>query len=556
MSFFARLSEFAAGREERRRVVRRIAGWGGTALACVLVLFALLAPNDIDRLTPMAFLRVPVEGLLGVVLILVLPTRARRSVAVLAGVGLGSLTVVKIMDMGFDAVLHRPFDLVLDWPLLGPAVGYLDVTAGRGGAIAAVVGAVVLTFALLILTTVSALRLTRLVARHRLAATRAVAVLAVVWITAAIPGMRIDPETPIASGSATAFALDHARQVRAGLLDQDKFAEEAVVDRFRDTPGTQLLTALRGKDVIVAFVESYGRDAVEDPEMATQVGAVLDAGTRRLGDAGYGSRSAFLTSPTTGGGSWLAQATLLSGLWIDNQQRYRTLVASDRLTLAGAFQRADWRSVGVVPGITHTWPEGAFFGYQSIRAAADLGYHGPRFSWATMPDQFTLSAFEQSERAHTDHEPVMAVIPLVSSHAPWTPTPALIDWDDVGDGSIFKTMHTGDRPAEAIFGGDPTQIRADYRRSIEYSLNTLVSYVETYGDDDLVLVFLGDHQPAKVVTGDGATWDVPITIVTRDRQVLDRVSTWNWDGGLKPGSRAPVWPMNTFRDRFLTAFGP
>lgn len=534
--------------------LRRFAGWAGTALACLLVLFALLAPGDVDRLSPMAFLRVPVEALVGVVLILVLPARARRGVAVVVGVGLGLLTVVKIMDMGFDAVLHRPFDLVLDWPLLEPAVGYLDVTVGRGGAIAAVVGAVVLALTLLVLTTFAALRLSRLVAQHRLGAARSVAVLAVVWITLAIPGARIAPDMSIASGSATGFALDHARQVRAGLLDQGKFAEEAKADRFRDTPGAQLLTALRGKDVVFAFVESYGRDAVEDPEMAPRVGAVLDAGTRRLADAGYGSRSAFLTSPTTGGGSWLAQATFLSGLWIDNQQRYRTLVASDRLTIPAAFQRAEWRSVGVVPGITHTWPEGAFFGYQSIRAAADLGYQGPRFSWATMPDQYTLAAFQRSERAHP--EPVMAVIPLVSSHAPWTPIPTLIDWDDVGDGSVYQAMHTGDTPAEAIFGGDPTKIRADYRRAIEYSLDTLVSYVETYGDDDLVLVFLGDHQPAKIVTGENATWDVPITIVTRDARVLDRVSTWDWDEGLKPGARAPVWPMDTFRDRFLSTFGP
>ena len=61
---------------------------------------------------------------------------------------------------------------------------------------------------------------------------------------------------------------------------------EAAVDAFRDTPGDQLLTGLRGKDVVLAFVESYGRSAVEDPEFAPQVGAVLDAGNRRLRAAG------------------------------------------------------------------------------------------------------------------------------------------------------------------------------------------------------------------------------------------------------------------------------
>jgi hypothetical protein len=80
--------------------------------------------------------------------------------------------------------------------------------------------------------------------------------------------------------------------------------------------------------------------------------------------------------------------------------------------------------------------------------------------------------------------------------------------------------------------------------------------VETYGDDNLVLIFLGDHQPSPIVTGLGASRDVPITIVTRDRSVLDRIAPWSWQEGLKPNAQAPVWRMDAFRDRFLTAFGP
>jgi hypothetical protein len=71
-----------------------------------------------------------------------------------------------------------------------------------------------------------------------------------------------------------------------------------------------------------------------------------------------------------------------------------------------------------------------------------------------------------------------------------------------------------------------------------------------------VVIFLGDHQPSPIVTGYGASHDVPISIVTRDRSVLDRISSWGWQDGVKPGSQAPVWRMDAFRDRFLTAFGP
>ena len=58
--------------------------------------------------------------------------------------------------------------------------------------------------------------------------------------------------------------------------------------------------------------------------------------------------------------------------------------------------------------------------------------------------------------------------------------------------------------------------------------------MEHYGDDDLVLVLLGDHQPANIVSGQDADHDVPITVVTRDRSVLDRISGWGWQGGHEP----------------------
>ncbi|XVS65601.1 sulfatase-like hydrolase/transferase [Actinosynnema sp. CA-299493] len=522
--------------DARRRAV--------TTLAAVLVLLALLMPGDVGSLTPATFLRLPVEALLGVVLVLVLPDRARRVAAPLGGAVLGLLVVVKALDIGFDAVLHRPFDLVLDWPLLEPAVGYVDVTAGRFAAVAAIVAAVLLTGVIVVLMARSVARLSAVVGRHRPVVARVVAVLTAASITLA---------APVVSHSTAAFVHDQAQRVQAGFRDRAEFAAESAVDPFAGAAAEEVLTSLRGKDVVVAFVESYGRAAVEHPDIAPHVDPVLGAGARRLADAGYGSRSAYLTSPTAGGGSWLAQATLLSGLWIDNQQRYRTLLAGDRLTLGGAFRRAGWRSVGVMPGITRAWPEGDFFDYDRIYAFDDLDYRGPRFGYATTPDEFTMSRFQQFERA-AGHAPVMAAIPLLSSHAPWSPAPTAVGWADIGDGSVFHSMPSGEAPAEDMFGRDPVLVRSDYARTVEYSITTLVSYVETYGDDDLVLVFLGDHQPAPLVTGPDAGRDVPITIVTRDRAVLDRTDGWGWTDGLKPGPQAPVRPMDTFRDQFLTTF--
>ena len=139
------------------------------------------------------------------------------------------------------------------------------------------------------------------------------ATLAALWITCAATGVRAVPPYPVASASSTTKIIGEVSAVREGLVDQDRFAVELAQDPFRTVAADQLLTGLRGKRVLVIFVESYGRVALTDPDIAPAVTAVLDDGTRRLGSAGWQARSGYLTSPTAGGGSWLAHATLLSG---------------------------------------------------------------------------------------------------------------------------------------------------------------------------------------------------------------------------------------------------
>ncbi|MEV4812573.1 sulfatase-like hydrolase/transferase [Micromonospora avicenniae] len=522
---------------------RRLGAGALTALAGLLVFAVLVAPDPADRVTAGSVLRIPLEGLLGLALLLALPPRGRRVAALVAGPVLGALAVLKVADLGFYATLARPFDLVLDWALLDDAFGFVRDAAGRAGAVGAAAGVALLAAALLLSMTFAVRRVARAVVRHDRAATRTVAALTVAWVACAAFGV------PVADSGTSALVGANAAQVRERLRDRGAFAGQLTADRFRDVPGDQLLTGLRGKDVVLTFVESYGRSAIEDPGLASEVDPVLDAGYGRLRAQGYAARSGFLTSPTAGGGSWLAHDTLLSGLWTDNEQRHRALLASDRLTLNGAFRRAGWRTVGVMPATTQPWPEGAFFGYDRYYDSAGLDYRGTKFGYAPMPDQYTLAQFQHAERAGADRPPVMAEIPLISSHSPWTAVPRLIGWDDVGDGSVFAQ-------ASNRVQSPPDAARAGYRRAIAYSLDTLVSYVETYGDDNLVLVFLGDHQPAPVVTGPDASRDVPITIVARDPAVFDRISDWGWQEGLRPGPAAPVWPMDAFRDRFLTAFGP
>ncbi len=535
-----------------RRAVR-----AATVLAAAAVVWAaLVAPPRLDQLTPAAFARIPLEGLALVAIGLVLPSRPRRIVAAVAGVVLGLLVVVKLLDAGFTAQLGRRFNPMFDWGSFGPAIGVLSDSIGAAATIVALVLAG-LGLALLVVVVIgSTLRLSSVTARYPRRSARGLAAVGVVWAVCAALSLQLAPTGPVASTSAAGLALAHGRDVQTTLQAQQRF-EEATrsPDPLAGLSDADPLGALRGKDVLVVFVESYGRVAIADPDIAPGVTAVLRSGTTRLGRAGMESRSAFLDSPIVGGGSWMAHATLQSGLWIDNQPLYDQLLASDRLTLSGAFRQAGWRTVGFSPANDRPWPEGAsFYDFDQLYGRFDLGYQGPAFSWSAMPDQYALAAFQRLELA-PGHPPVMAEVDLTTSHQPWTPLPRMVPPEQLGDGSVFDPMPAeGLSPEEAW--RDPDTVRRLYGESVEYSLEALISWAIDLQDDELVLVLLGDHQPLPLVTGPDATRHVPISLVTSDAAVLDRIDAWNWQQGLLPSPAAPVWPMDTFRDRFIETFTP
>ncbi|MFJ9319445.1 alkaline phosphatase family protein [Streptomyces globisporus] len=547
-------------RRDRRAALRRAAGRGITLLAALAVVAALLLPGRQRDLTVSAFLRIPVEAILGVALLLLLghgrrpESPGRRRVTAAVGTALGLMVVLKVLDLGFDALYRRPFDLVLDWILLDDGHAFLRDSMGSAVGSAVAVGIVLLALLLIALMAGAVVRLHRLLDQHGGAAAGGTLVLGTVWIACAALGLGT-ANLPVAAADSTAFVQDRVEQVRDGLRDKERFAREAADDDFADVPDDRLLTGLRGKDVLLTFIESYGRSALEDPDLGPEVSAVLTDADRRLRKAGWSSRSAFLTSPTYGGGSWLAHSTFNSGLWIKNQQRYRNLTSGDRMTLTSAFRKSGaWRTVGIMPGVTRSWPEGDFYGLDHVYDSRDMGYRGPKFSWTPVPDQYSLAAFERLERGKRDREPLMVKIILASSHNPWAPIPVALDWKDVGDGSIYHSVkEAGKKPADVWKDSD--QVRTEYRRAIAYSLTSLLTYMEKFGDENTVLVFLGDHQPMPTVTKGDYGRDVPVTILTRDPAVLDRVSDWRWQPGLKPGPDAPVWRMDTFRDRFLAAYG-
>ncbi|HET7820343.1 MAG TPA: CDP-alcohol phosphatidyltransferase family protein [Ornithinibacter sp.] len=533
------------------RVWRRSVAAGATVLSLALVWFALVAPTRPDRLTPGAFLRLPVEAVALAAVALVVSGRSARAVALVVGLLLGVVTLLKVLDLGTFTVLDRPFNVVTDRGQLGSGFDFVRDSLGPWAAWGSAVGAVLLVVAALLCLPLALGRLGRVVSRHRTWSTRVVPAVAAVWVVCALSGLQVSPGGAVAAADAGPFVAEKVRAATTAYRDESAFTHALSQDPYGN-PASADLSALAGKDVVLAFVESYGRVAVDGPESAG-IRTLLDDGTARLQRLGWTASSGWLTSPTFGGSSWLAHSTLQSGLTVGDQVRYDRLLSSPRTTLSSAFGRAGWRTVAVLPSTHDTWPQGqVFYRFDRVYDGSALGYAGPRFGFSAMPDQFTLAAFDRLELA-TPHPPLMAELELTSSHGPWAPLPTTVDPADLGDGSVFDGIEA-DAVTAAQLWSDRSAVPGAYRASIAYSLTSLLSFVESHADDDLVVVMLGDHQPSTIVSGFGGDREVPVTVIARDPKVVARVASWGWQSGLRPSDTGPVWPMAAFRDRFLTAY--
>lgn len=522
---------------------------GGIAGLAVLYLLLVL-PAYPDELSVAAFLRLPIELPILLLVLFAAPPNRGRWVRGLTGLLLGALVALKVANLATFAIYARPFNAFLHIHLV-PAG--LQLLSGAVGPIFASL-AVVAAFALVIAAGAVIRGALRAVMaafdpwRPRMPVAFAVVLLFGYGILD-VTDVRAQGEATTTATSSH-FLRDQVRWHWQTASDLVRFPAEIAAD---DEPPDRLLSGFGKSDVLLVFVESYGRSAIENPAYAAVTGPTLRRFDAELNRAGFEVRSGWLASPTFGGQSWLAHSTLLSGLRIDRQGRYDALVLSRRRLLIDDFQRAGWSTVAAVPGITKAWPDGQYFGYERIHAAADLGYAGQPFGWITMPDQYTLAALRRLELDATDRRPIMATIMLVSSHAPWTPIPVLVPWEQVGDGTIFgPAMRTGDAPE--VVWADAERIREQYIHSIDYVLQTLAAYVAEHKDDDMIIIVVGDHQPMPFVAGDASRPDVPIHVIARDPAVLTRIEEWGWTDGMTPDPTAPTWPMESLRGRLLTTF--
>jgi hypothetical protein len=311
------------------------------------------------------------------------------------------------------------------------------------------------------------------------------------------------------------------------------------------------LARLRGADVFLFFVESYGAVTFERPAIANRLvepRALLDAAIR---DTGRDVVSAFVESPTFGGSSWFAHISFLSGIRVGDPDTNALLMTEERPTVVTNFAARGYRTLAVMPGLWYPWPEGSFYGFQDLYNGPKLDYKGPSFGWWDMPDQSTLARIDQAEVSKSSRPPLFIFFPTVTTHTPFSPLPPYQpDW---------SRMLTPDPFDEAdlarAYAGEPDwlNLAPAYADTMAYAYQTFAGYLHQRAGRDYVMILIGDHQPPALVSGQGAPWDVPIHVITNRREILDDLVAHGFVRGLTP-TRPHLGQMHEAVPLLMNAF--
>ncbi len=469
---------------------------------------------------------------------------AARNLAVLVVV----MALLNLVDAATPTLLGRDLNLYWDLPHLPSLFGLAGEAAGfwrMAGAIAVLAGAIFLLIAGTIWTWRQVLPA---LADRRIALGFAILLGMVLDVTALMPS----EERPLAIG----LGLDIARQSVAlvkGRAAATSGAGAYAAALAAAAPPHSGLFGLKRRDVYLVYLESYGTTVFDTPEFRDGLNELLRQFEASLHAAGYTIASNRLVSPTFGGGSWLAHATLASGIRLDDPVLHALLLDSGRKFLPAYFKDAGWRTLDIAPGIKAPSAKAtAAWGFDREIFASELDYRGPSFGWFAIPDQFTLDRAATIRSALGPSPPVFTQLILVSSHIPFAPIPPYLDdWNDSGSFASVPAAAMED----VLRQSDWSRLAPAYLNSLRYDFAALRGWLTGRIRGDGLVILLGDHQPPAIVGGQARLpWTVPIHVLSRDPELVAPFVAEGYVPGLFPTQPPPHPGMETFLARFLAAF--
>jgi hypothetical protein len=372
---------------------------------------------------------------------------------------------------------------------------------------------------------------------------RLAVVAALAWLAIAIGTLTSRDEKP-SEANVHWLSRDVARNVRES---HDIYAD---VERgIRSSPyrGYDGIRLRRTPNVSLLFIESYGRVVSDGDDLRPEWSDRLGRMQTRLSEAGWHMASAFSTAPVSGGRSWLAVTSVLTGTMVQYEGVFRHMLdRMDRIPSLVKFLAAHgYNTVALEPSdrVRPGVEEVNYHGFAKILRFNDMHYRGPKAGWGLIPDQYSLG-FAEEHILGQDTEPRLFQFHMVSSHLPWRGIPKFVDdWHALNDmkgdpmdslryGELVQRLSRYGREASrrwVLYRDLDHDYRAQYLNTIEYDFDVIEAHLARLSGDDLVIV-MGDHQPPAIAP-EKTNFDVPVHVFARDPALLREFL----DEGFRPG---------------------
>lgn len=308
----------------------------------------------------------------------------------------------------------------------------------------------------------------------------------------------------------------------------------------------------RKPDVRLYLIESYGAVMATHPMLRPWWIERMGALQTELDAAGWTSASALLRAPVSGGRSWLAEASIVTGIRVRYEAEFHQVLdqIDSAPNLVSFFDAQGYHTASLSPadraraGVQQV----NYYDYDQRITFDELDYRGKRWGWGIVPDEYSLGRADDELIAAGD-EPLFLNAHLVTSHAPWLRVPGqLIGWrawleqssDDVLDvdagrdeaKAVMHSMRRFKRKDETRFmyeGEADDDKLTRFRVAINYEFDVLTGRISAI-DRDAIVIIMGDHQP-PLVTPETDDFSVPVHVMARDPALLRGFL----DNGFVPG---------------------
>lgn len=287
-------------------------------------------------------------------------------------------------------------------------------------------------------------------------------------------------------------------------------------------------------NIYLLCIESYGRAVSDRDDLRDAYFETIDRLQVQLDTTKWHSASSFSTSTTSGGLSWLAFSSILSGTAIRNQIQYNDLIDNHysypnmtRYMKSQGYQTfriKTFKKTNKSTNISYKRLD-RWFAFDYWIKHHDFPYKGYKFDFlGGIPDQYSLGYFDEDLHTNKD-QPLFLFVMTTNSHGPWLPPPPVVD--------DWRTLDTLKVKWGYKWKPYKDNLVQRYGKSINYQISFAVKFIAEHSDDNSLFIIIGDHQPATVVKYKQDDYDTPIHVVSKDSALVQSFKEYGFTDGLR-----------------------